>query len=40
MTGEKPDISTFTDFNFYQFVIYYDPNDSDDDGKGRRKLAR
>jgi hypothetical protein len=40
MTGETPDISTFTDFDFYQFVIYYDPNDSDDDGKGRRKLAR
>jgi hypothetical protein len=40
MMGETPDISTFTDFNFYQFVIYYDPNDSDDDGKGCRKLAR
>jgi hypothetical protein len=40
MTGKMPDISTFTDFNFYQFVICYDPNDSDDDGKGRRKLAR
>jgi hypothetical protein len=40
MTGKLPDISTFTNFDFYQFVIYYDPNDSDDDGKGHRKLAR
>ena len=40
MTGETPDISDFTDFNFYQFAIYYDPNDADDEGKGRRKLGR
>jgi hypothetical protein len=40
MSGETPDISTFTNFDFYQFVIYYDPNDSNDDGKGRSKLAR
>jgi hypothetical protein len=33
MTGETPDISTFTEFNFYQFVIYYDPNDSNNDEK-------
>jgi hypothetical protein len=37
-TGETPDITEFMDFDFYQFVIYYDPND--DDGMGRRKLAR
>jgi hypothetical protein len=39
MTGETPDISTFTNFNFYQFVIYYDPYDSDNDRKGCCKLA-
>jgi hypothetical protein len=33
MTGKTPDISTFTEFNFYQFVIYYDPNDSNNDEK-------
>ena len=40
MTGETPDISDYVDFDFYQFVIYYDPNDPDEDGKGRRKLGR
>ena len=40
LTGETPDISEYTDFDFYQFVIYYDPNDESEDGKGRRKLAR
>jgi hypothetical protein len=32
MTGKTLDISTFTDFDFYEFVIYYDPNDRDDEG--------
>jgi len=40
LTGETPDISEFTKFDFYEFVIYYDPNDSGEDGKARRKLAR
>ena len=40
MTGETPDISEYTDFDFYQFVIYYDPNDMDESGLARRKLGR
>jgi hypothetical protein len=40
LTGETPNISEYTDFDFYQFVIYYDPNDDSEDGKGCRKLAR
>jgi hypothetical protein len=40
LTGETPDISEYTAFDFFQFVIYYDPNDDSEDGKGRRKLAR
>ena len=40
LTGETPDISEYTDFDFYQFVLYYDPNDDSVDDKGRRKLAR
>jgi hypothetical protein len=39
LTGERPDISKYTDFDFYQFIIYYDPNDDFEDGKGRQKLA-
>jgi hypothetical protein len=40
LTGETLDISEYTDFDFYQFVIYYDLNDDSEDGKGRQKLAR
>jgi hypothetical protein len=40
MTGETPDVSEFTDFDFYEFVIYYDPNDCGEDGAARRKLGR
>jgi hypothetical protein len=40
LTGETPDTSEYTDFNFYQFIIYYAPNDDSNDGKGRQKLAR
>jgi len=27
------------DYDFYEFVIYYDPNDSGEDGKAQRKLG-
>jgi len=40
LTGETPDISEYTEFDFYEFVIYYDPNDSGEDGNAQRKLAR
>jgi hypothetical protein len=40
MTGETPDISEYTEFDFYQFVMYYDPNDTDETGIARRKLGR
>ncbi len=33
LTGETPDISEFTDFDFYQFVIWYDPNDPNEGGQ-------
>jgi len=33
LTGETPDILEFTNFDFYQFVIWYDPNDSDEGGQ-------
>jgi len=39
LTGETPDISEFTDFDFYQFVIWFDPNDPDEGGQTRRKLG-
>jgi len=32
LTGETPDISEYTDYGFYEFVIYYDLNDSGEDG--------
>jgi len=40
LTGETPDILEYTDYDFYEFVIYYDPNDSGEDGHARRKLGR
>jgi hypothetical protein len=33
-TSEMPNISEYTDFDFYQFVINYDPNNTSDNGKG------
>jgi len=33
LTSETPDILEFTDFDFYQFVIWYNPNDSDEGGQ-------
>jgi hypothetical protein len=30
LTGHTPDKSELTDFDFYQFVMYYDPNDHDE----------
>jgi len=40
LTGETPDISEFTDFDFYQFVIWYDPNDLDEGGQTQCKLGQ
>jgi len=40
LTGKTPNISKFTEFDFYEFVIYYNPNDSGEDGQAQRKLAR
>jgi hypothetical protein len=40
LTGNTPDISEYTEFDFYQFVMYYDPNDADEAGVARRKLGR
>jgi hypothetical protein len=41
LTGHTPDTSELTDFDFYQFVIYYDPNDhNEESGMARRKLGR
>ena len=33
LTGETPDISEFTDFDFYHFVIWYDLNDPNEGGQ-------
>jgi len=40
LTGETPNISEFTDFDFYQFIIWYDPNNSNEGGQARHKLGR
>jgi hypothetical protein len=39
LTGFTPDISEYTELDFYSFVFYYDPNDADDSGSARRKLG-
>jgi len=39
LTGETPDISEFTGFEFYQFVIWYDPDDPDEGGQIWHKLG-
>jgi len=33
LTGKMPDISEFMHFDFYQFVIWYDPNDPAEGGQ-------
>jgi len=35
-----PNISEYTDYDFYEFVIYYDLNDCGEDGKVCCKLGR
>jgi len=40
LTGETPDISEFTDFDFYQFVIWYDLNDPNERGQTQLKLGK
>jgi len=38
--GDTPNILEFTDFDFYQFVIWYDLDDSDEGGQACQKLGR
>jgi hypothetical protein len=40
LTGSTPDISEYTEFDFYQLVMYYNPNNTDEAGIARRKLGR
>jgi len=40
LTGKTPDISEYTDYVFYEFVIYCDPNDSGEDVHARHKLGQ
>jgi len=40
LTGETPNILEFTDFDFYQFVIWYNPNDSNEGGQVQHMLGR
>jgi len=40
LTGKTPNISEFMDFDFYKFVIWYDPNDPNKGSQTCQKLGR